>query len=288
MVRHFLTWIPHKRPLSAPVSRDTSSIAERAFAPQAHVTRQLGLKNKINRKDVIWLVGSHKALRRPEVALDGRIVVENKDERREAGTLVFKAGIGSEWFPWRDATELVWGSKLSSAVGSKALNRPQQLRFTRELCATSIPAFEQFAVNIQAARSVFISYRWCNSTDIVPQLMPLLARDFGIWWDRWSGPRRLENEVAPDADLAQMLGMAIERADTAIIVRSPGYETAPWTAYEYSQIMRRERPRFEIEDAEIREAIACGKIAHLVDCIKVHFAVPPEKGVFRPGSINGC
>ena len=110
MVRHFLAWIPHKRPLNAPVSRDTSSIAERAFAPREHLTRQPGLKHKVIRKDVVWLVGSHKALGRPEAAIDGRIVVEDKDEIRDPEnrpTLVFKAGVGSQWFPWRDATKLV-------------------------------------------------------------------------------------------------------------------------------------------------------------------------------------
>jgi len=121
---------------------------------------------------------------------------------------------------------------------------------------------------------VFISYRWSNSTDIVSQLIPLLAGDFGIWWDRWSGPRRLNNETAPDADLERMLGIAIERADTAIIVRSPDYETAPWTVYEYSKIMRRERPRFEIEDVELRQAIDRGEMPQLVDQIRANLAIP--------------
>jgi hypothetical protein len=104
--------------------------------------------------------------------------------------------------------------------------------------------------------------------------MPVLAPDFGIWWDRWSAPRRLDNE-APDADLKQMLRMAIERADTAIIIRSRDYETTHWTAYEYSTIMeRKERPRFEIEDAKIRQAIERAMMAQLVDQIRAKLAIP--------------
>src|SRR5580704_7640781 len=45
--------------------------------------------------------------------------------------LVFKAGTGSQWFPWRDATKLVWAA-LAAASSNHQQSLGQQLRFTRE------------------------------------------------------------------------------------------------------------------------------------------------------------
>jgi hypothetical protein len=38
--------------------------------------------------------------------------------------------------------------------------------------------------------------------------------------------------------------------------------------------MRRERPRFEIEDVEIRQAIDRGEMPQLVDQIRANLAIP--------------
>ena len=51
----------------------------------------------------------------------------------------------------------------------------------------------------------------------------LAAADLPLWWDRWSGPRRLANEEAPTDDIKQMLGKAIEHASAALIIRGPNW-----------------------------------------------------------------
>lgn len=57
--RHFLAWIPHERPGTAPKLNDRSSIATRAFRPTVHVTGQLGLARRVRPGDVIWLAGNY-------------------------------------------------------------------------------------------------------------------------------------------------------------------------------------------------------------------------------------
>src|SRR5437660_688485 len=82
--RHFLAWIPHERPWTAPNLDDSASIATRAFRPKAHVTGQLALARRVRLGDVIWLAGNYPKLGRPEAALDGYITVANV--RAEKGT----------------------------------------------------------------------------------------------------------------------------------------------------------------------------------------------------------
>jgi hypothetical protein len=260
-IRHFLAWIPHKRPNSAPPLEDTSSIIIRAFRPTAHVTGQLALKRQIRVGDVIWLAGNFRQLGRPEGALDGRIVVSCV--RREEEKLVFEAADDSAWIPWMDATELLYSCRFGSS-GAVALKPDkslgQQLRFTRRVSPQSAAKLEKFAASA-LQKPLFISYRWCDASDVVAKLLPKLATEgHSVWWDHWSGPRRLMEERAPPPELADMLTRAIKRAAGAVIVLSPAYHQGKWAAHEYDRIKRLGIPKVEVDVDELRSATWCSTI----------------------------
>jgi len=189
-IRHFMAWIPHERPLTAPLLSDPSSVALRAFAPSAHVTGQLELMHKIRQKDIIWLVRSAKTVGRPEAALDGRIVVGNVQcgtcskeqigmKKQESRTLIYTADTGSSWFPWKDASDMIYkcNFKSNDRISNLTIGRPlgHQLRFTRQIHDTCTECIQMFADKILSSPSIFVSYQWKSSTNIIPVLLPLLA-----------------------------------------------------------------------------------------------------------------
>jgi TIR domain len=294
--RHFLAWIPHERPDTAPIIDDKSSISTRAFKPTAHVTGQR-LAQRVRTGDIIWLVGSYRRMGRPEASFDGRIVVANV--RKEGNKLIFAAGDGSAWLPWVDSTELLYSCKFATRRGLITLERSralgQQLRFTLQISSRSALEVEGFARAVLRRPSLFVSYRWAKSSDVVAALIPMLsALGYAVWWDRWSGPRRLAKEKAPSPELALMLAMAIEHASTALVVLSPGYRTrlhafthatscpsqrrrtSPkyhrkprWTELEYKEIKRQEdiRKNFRkivVSDTELRNLVSQNNVKKLL------------------------
>jgi hypothetical protein len=221
---------------------------------------------------VIWLAGNYPKLGRPEAALDGYIIVANVQTekgtgerntkgKKDRGKLIYDAGDESAWLPWIDAGELLYSCKFVSRSGPITLLRDrslgQQLRFTLEICSASAAKVGRFAAAVRKKPSMFISYRWSDSSDVVAALMPkLAAAGYTVWWDRWSGPRRLAEEQAPPPELATMLKIAIERAPAALIVRGASYHDGCWTAYEYAEINRQGVPKIAIADSELRSLVA--------------------------------
>jgi hypothetical protein len=272
---HFVAWIHEESTRIAPARAQVEGIVTRAFAPLRHVTGQIGLSSRLSVGDVIWLVRSTKSLGRFEAALDGRISVAKieREDELDRQKLVVKAGEGSAWLPWRDAGVLIRACRFRSGAGSVRLHPDrslaQQLRITRQLDPDSAPQVEAFADEIRSSRSVFVSYRWQESGELVPLILPLLAeRGLAVWWDRWSGPRRLREECAPDDDLAQMLSLAIGRSDTALVVRTRDYDRARWTAHEFREIVRQRVPRLEVSGDDLARAISDGSAAILADRIR--------------------
>ena len=105
--------------------------------------------------------------------------------------------------------------------------------------------------------------------DVVSALLPRLAMaGYAVWWDRWSGPRRLADEQAPSRELASMLDTAIDRAFAALIVLGASYHKGHWTAHEYAAIKRRGIPRVEIMDSKLRSAGADGGFDELIRDLK--------------------
>ncbi len=125
-------------------------------------------------------------------------------------------------------------------------------------------------------KPLFVSYRWSESSDVVAALLPkLAAAGYSVWWDRWSGPRRLTEEEAPPPELASMLEVAIERASAALVVLGASYHEGRWTAHEYAEIERRGVPRVEITDSELRSAVAGSGIDGLLSHLKALPRRPP-------------
>ena len=126
----------------------------------------------------------------------------------------------------------------------------------RQICSTSAAKVEAFAAAV-LVKPVFVSYRWRDSSDVVAALLPkLAAAGCSVWWDRWSGPRRLKEEEAPPLELAAMLELAIERASAALVVLAASYHEGRWTTHEYAEIEQRGVPKVEITDRELRSALA--------------------------------
>lgn len=157
--QHFLVWMPRDRPRYAVALDDPETVGKRAFRPTAHITRQLWLRHVVSVGDVFWFVGNHPRLGRYELTLDGRIEVGCIGKCEKA--LLYRAGDGSAWLPWNDATALLLDCRASSD-GAPAIDfacrAPQKLQTTRAIDRASGAALDCFAGEVLAKPSLFISY----------------------------------------------------------------------------------------------------------------------------------
>lgn len=252
----FLVWLPKVRPSDWGDGLD-SPAPIRALRPERHLTGQTWLGRHASPGAQLWLMRI-AGLGPPAPALDGRIVVD-RIEPTPSG-LRFWAAEGSAWYGWNDARSLLLDLRFEGGGDRLDAARPfgQQLRTTRRLTPASAEAMARYAAGQAARPRLFISYRWRDSSaEIAAIAAAASAAGFSPWFDRWSGPRRLSDglEAVLAPDVAQLLRTAIAASQAAVVIESPGYGGAGWTAFEADELTRRGVPLLRIGPSDDPEAL---------------------------------
>ncbi len=264
MVRHVLAW-QSASVTRAPFVGRGLSIIDRAQRPIAHITRQRRLRDLLDKGDTIWIVGKYPALSDATASIIGRIIVAKKHD--DGMALEFFADYGSCWLPWNDASQLLCAVELKTNRGATFLSPnvgiAQQLQTTREVWPSSLGLLDSYADNLLKRPSVFVSYRWATSADLMQHLLPALTHaGYAVWVDRWSGPRRFREKgtFQPEEVVKSLLSDAIRKADLMISVTSADYHNGLWTSYEASTAEAEGRVVISIADELLRQHIQTGTL----------------------------
>lgn len=268
MVQHVLAW-QSTSITDAPVVGEGMSVVDRAHRPIAHKTDQRRLRGLLAQGDSIWIVGRYRSLSNAAASIIGRIIIS---EKRESGkSTTFAAAPESYWLPWNDAYDLLHQVELKGKRGSAFLmpevDPAQQLQTTRQVAASSHDLLASFADDLRRRLSVFVSYSWSSSADLMPHLLPALAgAGCSIWIDRWSGPRRFKEDgkSQPNEIVEQLLADAIHKTDLVIAVIAATYETGLWTTYEASTARNKNKSVIQIPDQLLRQHIERGDLNSFV------------------------
>ncbi|MDX8501921.1 toll/interleukin-1 receptor domain-containing protein [Mesorhizobium sp. VK4C] len=274
MQTHFISW-QSRGVANAPQISDQASIADRSFAPVAHVTRQRRLFRRINVGDSIWIAGRYPMLSDAAGSLIGRIDVA--DKTMEGSVLRFAASPESYWLPWNDASRLM----MSLAFNNKGMTRAldlnvgiaQQLQTTREIASPFCEVLETYASAVRHRPMIFVSYRWALSSDVMRFLLPALeAIGCSVWIDRWSGPRRFKEGRAnqPKDTVKMLLSKAIGHCHAMFAIVDSDYHTGEWTSFEYTAASTIGVPIHEFSGARLRQIYEEGGInEHLRQIIQL-------------------
>ncbi|MEN3974033.1 hypothetical protein [Emcibacter sp. SYSU 3D8] len=245
-MRQFLVWIPRRRTAATASARDAEPLAERAARPIGYATRQPHMHRLLRPGDRLWFVGSDRKFGLAQPSLDAELVVGSLI--LDSGALKVRAGDGSRWLAWNNATGLLMGLRFSGRSGTLALSSARpfgvQLRTNRLLDEASAMATEHYADALDYRPGLFISYKWRDAGRLVgPVVAAAAAAGFAPWWDRWSAPRRLSRELepTPDGDLSAFLRHAIDGSKAALVLSTPHYGTGG-TAIEIAAIRQRGMP----------------------------------------------
>ncbi|WP_217574941.1 toll/interleukin-1 receptor domain-containing protein [Mesorhizobium sp. GbtcB19] len=238
---------------------DQASIADRSFAPVAHVTRQRRLFELIKVGDSIWLAGCYPVLSPAAASIIGRIVVAEKT--MENSVLRFAAAPGSYWLAWNDASQLMKTLEFDNKGIARALNVDvgiaQQLQTTRKVSNAHCETLEAYASEIRRRPMIFVSYRWTASTDVMRFLLPgLEAVGYSVWIDRWSGPRRFKGGRTnqPENIVKQLLSTAMGQCCAMVAIVDENYYNSEWTSFEYATASTIGVPTYGFSDVWLRNA----------------------------------
>ncbi|WP_413711808.1 hypothetical protein [Rhizobium sp. Rhizsp82] len=274
MVTHALTWQASKSS-SAPEVGAGISIVGRAERPFGHATRQQRLDGILEVGDTIWIMGRYQLLSPVAASLIGRIDIEAKT--REGNSVSFKASDKSFWLPWNDAGPII-GSIQSLGASENLPLRPrrlaQQLQTTKVLSSSSAESVTSFAEALRMRPVAFLSYSWSRSTDLLSTLLPLLSDlGFGVWVDRWSGPRRFKNE--PDPLVEELLTRAVAKSALLISLTGDDSISRKWTDFEGAVADDLAKPMVMLLDNDLRHQLRTGDLrAFLKEKIKERFPAP--------------
>lgn len=277
MGTHFIAW-QSRGVVNAPQIPDQASIAERSFAPVAHVTRQRNLFERINVGDMIWLTGRYPILSDAAASLIGRIVVSEKTI--ENSVLRFAASPESYWLGWNDASRLMMTLAFNNKGITKALDADvgiaQQLQTTREIANACYEMLEGYALDVRSKPMIFVSYRWALSSDAMRFLLPALeAVGYSVWIDRWSGPRRFKEGRAnqPEDTVKMLISSAIGHCQAMLAIIDENYHTSEWTSFEYVAASMTGTSIYEVSDAQLRANYKAGRIIDYLQQV----LIPAEK-----------
>lgn len=277
MGTHFIAW-QSRRVVNAPQILDQASIAERSFAPVAHVTRQRNLFERINVGDLIWLAGRYPILSDAAASLIGRIVVSEKTI--ENSVVRFAASPESYWLGWNDASRLMMTLAFNNKGITKALDAhvgiAQQLQTTREIANACYEILEGYALDVRSKPTIFVSYRWALSSDVMRFLLPALeAVGYSVWIDRWSGPRRFKEGRTnqPDDTVKMLISSAIGHCQAMLAIIDEKYHTGEWTSFEYATASMTGTSIYDVSDAQLRANYEAGGIIDYLQRV----LIPTEK-----------
>jgi hypothetical protein len=233
------------------------SIKDRAGRPIAHVTRQVWLADLLSKGDTIWIVGRYKQISNASVSLIGCIVIETVTVAD--GLVTFMASAESQWLPWNDMTGLIPALRFQTKTGEVSVSTTsdisQQVQTSRELAPTCVEALEKLAAELFGKPRLFLSYMWRDATSILPYLLPVLTNaGFGVWVDRWSGPRRLKDGKNHHSDeaLRALFNDAIIASEIVVVLEGEGIDKNQWTAFELAVAQAANKAIVKMDVASIR------------------------------------
>jgi hypothetical protein len=256
MGSHHLAYIPRRVVRLALAAPRMRAAGLDALAPSGHATSASAFAERVRADDVIWFFSSIRyANGWLAPAIDARFRVLSDpphEQRRRTGRkhFIVAAPEETEFFPWRDATNLL--HRLRDPQGKRLVEgtsgvSEMLLRFQvpRTLDASSGRELEkQATLARESSRTVFVSYSWRNSTQRSREVVAQLGRSgFNVWWDRWCMPRRLaEGRVQVAAShLATWIVAGMTRSSIGICLDPKPAAIAKWARWEVELLRKRQR-----------------------------------------------